>query len=170
MSVRMGWAEKRSCHSSGFSSHMETSALRKEKGSFSAAVLEVDAGVAGFDIGESVLPAGDWAAGGRLLRARGLQEHGGEVPLAVGARSRLRLGSSSEMRAISSRPRQSESDAEGGGDTGALKDRLRAVAGGRVHDEVGDLDSGAGQQMQRDAGDFYRMAEAGGEEAAIWRW
>ena len=35
MSVRMGWAEKRSCHSSGFSSHIETSAFRKEKGSFS---------------------------------------------------------------------------------------------------------------------------------------
>jgi hypothetical protein len=41
MSVRMGWAAKRSCHSFGFSSHMDTSALRKEKGSFSLPCLKL---------------------------------------------------------------------------------------------------------------------------------
>ncbi len=61
-------------------------------------------------------------------------------------------------------------DAKRGSHTGALENRLRTVAGGRVDDEVGDLHGGAGQQLQLDAGDLDRMAERCGETAAIRRW
>ena len=54
-------------------------------------------------------------------------------------------------------------DAKRRGDAGALQDRLRAEARGRVHDEVGDLYAGARQQLQRDAGDLDRMPERSGE-------
>ncbi len=59
--------------------------IEEREGKLLIAVLEIDACVVGFDVGKATLAAGNGEAGGRLLRARGLQQHGGEVPLAVGS-------------------------------------------------------------------------------------
>src|SRR5882757_9464958 len=133
--------------------------VEKGEGQLLSSMLEIDAGVVGFDIGEAILAPGSRASGRRLLRARGLQQHGGEVPLSVRAAFQVETGlverDTRDLQAAAPERR----DAKRGGHAGALKDRLRTIAGGRIDDEVGDLHRGAGKQLQLDAGDLHRMTE-----------
>ena len=137
--------------------------IEEGEGQLLIAVLEVDARVGGFDIGEAAQAADDGAAGRRLLCTRSLQQHGGEVPLS--ARSPLEIETGLiERNAGDFQPAAPERhDAKGRGDARALQDGFVAIAGSGVDDEVGDLHAGARQQFERDAGDFHGTPERGGE-------
>ena len=92
VSVRRGWASSRRCHWWGSGSQRAKSASVREKGVFSCAELEVEAGAGGFDVGEAAGGAGEGLGSGCSLDARGLEEQALDVPVAVGGADEVDAG------------------------------------------------------------------------------
>ena len=132
--------------------------------------FDVDAGVGGFDVGESRVGAGGGLGGGSGGDLGGFEEDAFDVPLAVGGVDQIDAGlfqadpGELDLFAVEG------GDAEGRLDLVGADDGLGAEGGVFGDDEVCELEAGEGKKDEGDAVEMDRAAEAGadaGDDAAL---
>ena len=132
----------------------------EREGELFVALLEVDAGAGGFDVGEAGGGAGGPLAGGCGGHAGGLKKDGFEVPAAVGQVDEVDAGGvEGDLRELDAAPPEgapAESEADGVG----AEDGLGAEGGVFADDEIGEGEARHGQHGDGDRIDADGAAEA----------